>query len=156
MSKLTSEQIDEYFEIHLPYRNRILIAHKNICAIGPYHGNRAILESCFEASLITGRMYLNVLGIGKVNSRIQRPKYHTDDDNLNAEDLGGNLIDLSTLSQIDKEDFLNFLIMADKGAAHLTKPRVHHWENTHAVIDKIINYVKTNIYSPANRKCEEF
>ena len=154
MSKLTLEQIDEYFEIHLPYRNRILAAHKNICARGPYHGDRGILESCFEASLITGRMYLNVLGIGKVNSRIERPRYHKDD--LNAQDLGGNLVNLSTLPQIDKEDFLNFLIMADKGAAHLTKPRAHNWEKTHIVIYKIINYIKTNIYSPANRKCDEF
>lgn len=156
MSKLTSEQLDEYFKIHLPYRNRILLAHKNICARGPYHGDPAILQSCFEVSLITGRMYLNVLGIGKVNSRIERPIYHTDDDNLNAEDLGGNLVDLSTLSQIDKDDFLNFLVMADKGAAHLTMPRVHNWENTHVVIDKIVNFIKTNIYKPAGRKFEEF
>ncbi len=79
MSKLTPQQIDEYFKIHLPYRNRILLAHKNICALGPYHGNPAILQSCFEASLITGRMYLNVLGISKKNNLIDRPKYYADD-----------------------------------------------------------------------------
>jgi hypothetical protein len=152
MNKLTSQQIDEYFKIHLPYRNRILLAHKDICAQGPYYGTPAILQSCFEASLIAGRMYLNVLGIGKKENLIGRPKYHTDD--LNAEDLGGNLVDLIKLSQPDKDDFLNFLIMADKGAAHLTTPRIHNWENTHVVIDKIVNLIKANIYNPTSRQFE--
>jgi len=152
MSKLTSEQIDEYFKIHLPYRNRILTAHKNLCALGAYHGNPAILQSCFESSLITGRMYLNVLGISKKNNSVDRPNYRPDD--LNAEDLGGKLVDLNTLSQTDKDDFLNFLIMSDKGAAHLTLPRRHDWENTHVVIDKIVSLVKTNVYSPTGRPFE--
>ncbi|MCF8454139.1 MAG: hypothetical protein K9G42_13105, partial [Pedobacter sp.] len=117
------------------------------------HGNPALLDASFEASLITGRMYLNVLGVSKKNNSIDIPIYKTDD--LNATDLGGKLIDLSTLSQTDKDDFFNFLIMADKGAAHLTLPRRHDWENTHFVIDKIVSYVKTHIYSPAGRLFEQ-
>jgi hypothetical protein len=154
MSKLTPEQIEEYFKKHLPYRNRILTAHKNLCALGTYQGNPAILDASFEASLITGRMYLNVLGVTKNNNSIDIIKKYKPDD-LNAVDLGGKLIDQSTLPQIDKDDFFSFLIMADKGAAHLTLPRQHSWENTHVVIDKIVSYVKSHIYLPANRIFEQ-
>lgn len=44
--------------------------------------------------------------------------------------------------------------MADKGAAHLTTPRIHNWENTHVVIDKIVYFIKTNIYDPSRRQFE--
>jgi hypothetical protein len=150
MSKLTPQQIEEYFKIHLPYRNRILMAHKNLCDLGPYHGNPAILQSCFEASLITGRMYLNVLGISKKNNQIDRSNYRIDD--LSAIDLGGQLVNLNTLSQMDKDHFLNFIIMADKGAAHLTIPRQHDLENTHLVIEKIVASITTHIYYPTGRQ----
>ena len=150
MSKLTLTQIEEYFEIHLPYRNRILTAHKELCALGAYHGNPAILQSCFEASLITGRMYLHVLGVSKKSNSITVPNYRADD--LSAEDLGGKLVDLNSLSLDDKEDFLNFLVMADKSAAHLTTPRHHDWKNTHVVIDKIVINIISHIYTPTGRQ----
>jgi len=40
MGKLSNTQIAEYFDKHLPYRNRILLAHKNLCSKGPYEGDK--------------------------------------------------------------------------------------------------------------------
>src|SRR5258708_34167412 len=64
MGKLSADLIEEYFATHLPYRTRILLAHYRVTR-APWHGDRAQLEAAFEASLITGRMYLNVLGLSK-------------------------------------------------------------------------------------------
>jgi hypothetical protein len=150
MSKLTLEQIDEYFKVHLPYRTRILKAHKSLTDRGPYNGDQAILQACFEASLITGRMYLNVLGISK-NGKGELIKTNFKADDVTAEDLGGTLVDTNSLSQNDKDDFVNFLIMSNKGAAHLTTPRKHEWDKTHFVIDKIIALLQRHIYDKTNR-----
>jgi len=80
MSKLSIKQIEEFFNTHLPYRNQVLIAHKKLCAKGPYHGDPAILSACFEASLVTGRMYLNVLGIRKNRKGQLEPNQFRPDD----------------------------------------------------------------------------
>ncbi|MBN1807348.1 MAG: hypothetical protein JW837_19030 [Sedimentisphaerales bacterium] len=135
MGKLTKKQIEEYFTKHLPYRNRILTVHKKICDRGPYNGDPAILQACFEASLITGRMYLNVLGISKTSRQLSKNHNYQSDD-VNAEDLGGRLVDIDTLSPDEKDLLFDFLIMADKGAAHLTLPREHGLERTHEAIEK--------------------
>ena len=94
MGKLTSSQIDEYFAIHLPYRTRILLAHYRMTR-RPWIGDLGQLEAAFEASLITGRMYLNILGISK-NRRdvLVRPRIEPDD--VSAVDLGGTSPPTST------------------------------------------------------------
>lgn len=150
MRKLIPEQIDEYFSNHLPYRTRIIKAHKSITDKGVYYGDKAILEACFEAALITGRMYLNLLGISKNGiGQIIKPNFRKGD--ITAEDLGGVFVDINLLSRSDKDDFLNFLIMVDKGAAHLTLPQEHDWQKTNLVIDKILDLIKTHIYDTTNR-----
>lgn len=150
MGKLTPEQVDKYFNEDLPYRNRILIAHKTITEKGPYYGDIAILQACFEASLITGRIYLNVLGISKNKNDELVPVYFRDDD-INAEDLGGKLYDISNLTQDEKDLLIDFLKMADKGAAHLTLPFNHPWHRTHNAIELILLLIKKNIYGHTGR-----
>ncbi len=71
MAKLTQDQIDEYFRDHLPYRVGILLAHYKMTRPSQTDGH-AFLNPCFEASVVTGRLFLNVLGIFK-NSRSQTP-----------------------------------------------------------------------------------
>ena len=153
MGKLTDAQVDEYFAIHLPYRTRILVAHYWMTRT-PWTGNVAWLQACFEASLITGRMYLNVLGISK-NNRDELVRSGFRDDDVSAEDLGGKLVDLGALTDSDKDLFIGFLKMADKGAAHLTIPMKHPWENTHAAVSRICYYLKTHLYAPAGRTLKE-
>ena len=116
MGKLSAALIEEYFKIHLPYRTRILVAHY-LMTRQAWHGDLAQLEAAFEASLITGRMYLNVLGVAKNKHDVLVPLRPKDDD-VSAADLGGTLIDIAALTPGDVALLTGFLKMADKGAAH--------------------------------------
>ena len=151
MSKLTQKQIEDYFHKHLPYRTRILLCHSRLGALGPWRGDIAVLQACFEASLITGRMYLNMLGIHKNRKDQLVPNQFWPDD-VSVEDLGGKFIDIKSLSFSDRELFIGFLKMADKGAAHLTLPYKHPWERTHEAIERIMYYLKVNLYEATNRE----
>jgi len=154
MGKLTTAQITEYFQIHLPYRNQVLLAHKKISTPGPYTGDQTILRACFEASLITGRMYLNVLGISKdKHDNLVKKQFQTDD--VSAEDLGGSLVDVAKIPKADNDLFVGFLKMVDKGAAHLTLPMKHPWESTHDAIDLIVAYLKEYVYKPTGNTFTE-
>ncbi len=155
MGKLSDTQIKEYFSTHLPYRTRILVAHYWMTRKSwtVERGDVAWLQGCFEASLITGRMYLNVLGISKnKNDQLVRPVFR--DDDVNAEDLGGKLVDLTTLPAGDRDLFIGFLKMADKGAAHLTVPMTQPWEETHVAISRICRYLQIHLYDPAGETLE--
>lgn len=67
MAILKPDQINEYFEIHLPYRTRIMLAHYKMTRRSWTHDRGPVswLQACFEASVITGRIYLNSLGVGQ-------------------------------------------------------------------------------------------
>ena len=146
MGKLSETEIEEYFNEHLPYRNQVLLAHKNLCDKGPYDGDQAILRACFEASLVTGRIYLNVLGV-RVNKNGCLAKNTFRSDDVSAEDLGGRLVDIQQIPVPDKVLFEGFLKMADKNA-HLTLLMNHPGEYTHDVIDLIVSYLKKYLYLP--------
>ncbi len=152
MGKLSARQIDEYFAIHLPYRTRILVAHY-LMTRQPWHGDRAQLEAAFEASLITGRMYLNVLGVSKNKHDVLVP-FRPKDDDVNATDLGGISIDIAALTADDVTLLTGFLKMADKGAAHLTLPMPHPVEQTHIAIIRICELVKAHLYDATGRAFE--
>jgi hypothetical protein len=73
------------------------------------------------------------------------------DDDVSAENLGGKLVDLKSLPEADRDLFIGFLKMADKAAAHLTKPMKHPLENTHIAISRICLYLQTYLYNPAGK-----
>jgi len=152
MGKLSADQIEEYFDIHLPYRTRILLAHYRMTRAA-WHGDRAQLEAAFEASLITGRMYLNVLGVSKNRHDVLVPCRPQDDD-VSAADLGGTSVDIGTLTPDDVLLLTGFLKMAHKGAAHLTLPMQHPVDQTHIAIARICELVKANLYDATGRTFE--
>ena len=129
MGKLSGEQIEEYFARHLPYRTRILVAHY-LMTSKPWQGDQAQLAAAFEASLITGRMYLNILGVSR-NKRDTLVQFTGKDDDVTAADLGGTFVDIEALTSEDRSLLVGFLKMADKAPAHLTVPMSHPVENTH-------------------------
>ena len=154
MGKLTASAIDEYFDVHLPYRTRIMLAHYKMThdSAGkdkPWTANPAWLDACFVASLVSGRLYLNVLGVGKKGGApcafVQQP------DDVTVDDLGGLRVDPATLSVNEQKLFLDFLTMADKAAAHFTIPKSHDWTKTHDVIELIHGYLKSNLYDAVGR-----
>jgi hypothetical protein len=148
MGKLDNQQIEEYFTTHLPYRTRVLLAHYKMTR-NPWTQNIAWLEACFVASLVTGRLFLNMLGIGKKGRIVDRFSPRPDD--VTVEDLGGTILDPSTLTPEEKKLFLDFLLMADKAAAHFTMPMKHDWTKTHDVILRIHHYLRGNLYDRAGR-----
>jgi hypothetical protein len=152
MGKLSADQIEEYFAIHLPYRTRILVAHYRMTR-QPWHGDHAQLEAAFGASLITGRMYLNVLGVAKNNDDALVP-FKPKDDDVTAADLGGTSIDIAALAPDDVSLLTGFLKTADKGAAHLTMPMRHPLEDTHIAIAQICELVRAHLYDATGRTFE--
>jgi hypothetical protein len=149
MSKLSASLIEEYFAIHLPYRTRILLAHYRMTRTA-WHRDPAQLDAAFEASLITGRMYLNALGVSKNrHDRLVRSQPKTDD--VSASDLGGSSVDIDALTKEDIRFLTGFLKMADKGAAHLTMPMQHPVDDTHIAIMRICDLVKTHLYDATGR-----
>jgi len=65
--------------------------------------------------------------------------------------MGGVLLDPNALSATDRDLFLNFLVMADKAAAHFTLPMNHDWTKTHDVILRIHHYLMVNLYNHTGR-----
>ncbi len=149
MGKLNVGQVEEYFAVHLPYRTRILLAHYKMTRPGGWRGDPAWLDACFVASLVTGRLFLNVLGVGKKDGKLNR--FTPQPDDVTADDLGGKLLNPAELPPADRELFLDFLRMADKAAAHFTLPMNHDWTKTHDVIRRIHHYLKVNLYDQAGR-----
>jgi hypothetical protein len=60
-------------------------------------------------------------------------------------------LDPAKLQTCEQKLFVDFLIMADKAAAHFTRPKNHDWNETHHVIKLIHRYLKSNLYDPAGR-----
>lgn len=149
MGKLSAALIEEYFATHLPYRTRILVAHYRMTR-ETWHGDLAQMEAAFEASLITGRMYLNVLGVAKNKHDVLVP-FSPKDDCVSAADLGGTYIDIALLTSDDVTLLTGFLKMADKGAAHLTLPMPHPVDQTHNAIVRICELVKAHLYDATDR-----
>ncbi|MBI5083065.1 MAG: hypothetical protein HZB13_00480 [Acidobacteria bacterium] len=149
MGKLEPADIDEYYEKHLPYRTAILLAHYRMTR-EPWTGDVGMLDACFVASLVTGRLSLNVLGVGMQRGKLCR--VHGRRDDVDAEDLGGKFIDLATLPASDETLLVGFLEMANKAAAHFTLPTDHDWERTHEAIIRIHHYLRHSLYGHAGRR----
>ena len=154
MGKLKQEAIEEYFDIHLPYRTRILLAHYKMrhTAKGDFvrwAGKQSWLDACFVASLVTARLYLNMLGIAKKGNSLVN--FGDKGDDVTVDDLGGTRLSISTISQPDQKMLLNFIIMADKAAAHFTTPMSHDRTTIPRVILMIRGYIKTHLYDAAGR-----
>jgi hypothetical protein len=150
MGKLTPAEIDEYFEKHLPYRTGILLAHYRMTRVS-WTGDVGRLNACFVASLITARLFLNVLGIGKAKGGVALAPYTPKPDDVTADDLGGLLIDPVTLPKKEQDLFLAFIKMADKAAAHFTIPIAHDLAITHEAVLRIHHYLTINLYGHTGR-----
>jgi hypothetical protein len=151
MGKLSSDEIERHFAEDLPYRNGILLAHCKMTRES-WTGQRGPVEwlnACFVASLVVGRTYLNMLGIGKSGESLAR--FNAKPDDVTFEDLGGTLVDVSTLTADEHDLLLGFIIMADKAGAHFTLRKTHPWERTAEAIDWIYRHLKINLYDPAGR-----
>ena len=154
MGKLSVPQIDDYFEKHLPYRTRIMLAHYKMThdANGnrkAWTGDPGWVDACFIASLVTTRLYFNVLGMGKVDGQLGH--FQPKPDDVTVDDLGGKRVDTTMLPASEKALLFDFLRMADKAAAHFTIPIQHDCSKTHDVVRIIHGYLQTHLYAQAGR-----
>lgn len=104
---------------------------------------------------MTGRIYLNVLGIFRRSKTDELFGGEFRDDDVNAKDLGGRLVDVAALHADDRDIFARFLKMADKACAHLTTPDQHPWPETHEAIRRVCRYLKTHLYDESGRSSTE-
>jgi hypothetical protein len=121
-------------------------------------GPNTWLNACFEASVITGRIYVNVLGLfrsDKANKLYSKDHKDFRDDDVSASELGGSLVNLNSMSEDDRKLLLAFMLMADKASAHLTKPKNHDWQDAHEAIRRICQFLKAHLYEPTGRQCAE-
>ena len=63
----------------------------------------------------------------------------------------GQYLSLCTLSEEDRSYFLQFIVMSNKAAAHLTGPRNHDLSIVHPTILRIHHFLKTNLYDAVGR-----
>lgn len=157
MGKLTTSEIDDYFKVHLPYRTRILLAHYKMThdSAGKdqsWNLNPAWLDACFVASLVTGRLYLNVLGIGKDKKGTKLCRYQPRANDITVDDLDGMALDPTRLLVGEEKLFLDFMIMADRAAAHFTILEPHDSAKTHNVVQRIHHYLQVNLYDASGRR----
>jgi len=125
--------------------------HDAVGTFIPWTGNQAWLDACFVASLVTARLYLNVLGIGKNGKGTTLVEYVAQKNDVTVEDLGGTRVNVATISPGDQKVLLDFLIMADKAAAHFTTPIPHDRKPIPSVILLIHGYLKTHLYGVTGR-----
>ena len=156
MGKLTPQEIDEYFDIHLPYRTGILLEHyrmrnRSNGRFVRWRGRKARLDACFVAALVTARLYLNVLGIGKNGKSTALVNYKDKTDDVTVDDLGGKRVDVTAIAPADQKILLDFIIMADKAAAHFTRPHPHDRTTIPNVIKMIHGFLKTHLYDVVGR-----
>jgi hypothetical protein len=157
MGKLTRSQVDEYFTIHLPYRTGILLAHfkmRHHAVTGkftPWNGTPSWLDSAFVAFLVTARLYLNVVGIAKNGKGTKLVNFEARADDITVDDLGGRRVSIATISAADQKMLLDFLVMADKAAAHFTSPCPHDRTTIPRVVILIHGYLKTHLYDVLGR-----
>jgi hypothetical protein len=145
MGKLNSDQIEEFFSEHLPYKYGMLLAHAEMCRPGPWKGDPAVLNACFVASLVTGRLFLNFLGVKRNAKDDSLQVCKAWDDDVSSVDLGGTFVDIGSLPPRDVELFTGFLKMADKAAAHFSRPEKRPWEDTHEAIDRIVHHLTVHL-----------
>jgi len=161
MTKMSPAMVDEYFEKHLPYRTRIMLAHHKMThhpdeTNFPWTADRgpiSWLQACFEASVVTGRMYLNFLGIGvnRPGTVLKVYAHSEDDDDVSVLDLGGIYVNPALLSPDERELLRGFILMANKASAHLTEPGTYDVNQTPRAILRIHHYLRTHLYDVTGR-----
>jgi hypothetical protein len=151
IGKLSRDEIEKHFAEDLPYRTGILLAHYKMTRRSwtAERGPVSWLNGCFVASLVVGRTYLNMLGIGKSGDMLAPFIFKGDD--VSFEDLGGRLVDVPQLAADEHDLLIGFIIMADKAGAHFTRRKPHKWQRTHEAIEWIHRRLKTNLYDAGNR-----
>jgi hypothetical protein len=151
-SPLSESEIQEWFDVHLPYRVSILLAWNwRTLSKQP----RDIRAALFEASLMHCRTLLDFMGIGLNKGEIcKRHDYKVelngDVHDLKVKDLGGSFIELSGLSSIELQICESVIRGAHKASAHLTHESQHGFKPEALELTSLLvaAYLHEHLYCP--------
>lgn len=108
-------------EEDIPYSLGIMNAHSKHTQTS-WTGDQNILRAMFVGSLIKGRLFLEFLGVTIDNRGFLKAKSNYRNDDISIEHLGGTMVKLDALTDIEQEIIRKFLISTNKHEAHLTPP----------------------------------
>ena len=160
--KLTTEEIEEFYNSHLPYKITQLKTHhfykreiKNILKGSPLAKKYSICA--IEISFIAGRLFLDFLGIGLDSKKNLIEKRKGKKDDINVTDLGGKWAELATLTKKEKEILEIFYHRGNKGAAHFTwdKIDIDGWQYLDDGVEIVVKLLNENLYSVVGREMKE-
>ena len=149
---MTQDEIDRYFRDHIPYRLKLLLEYVDNDTASPPMKSHAH----FIASIITGRLILQFLGIGTSSTKQCLVKYRPGDDDVNVTHLGGQAIEISTLGTGQQQAIYDYMVMANKAAAHFTMEMPHDYDDAHRIALVIFRLLQQHLYNPTNRPCPSF
>src|SRR5689334_11784210 len=113
MGKLKSEQVEEYFQDHVPYRLGVMLAHYRMTRT-PWTGDVHQLDACFIAALIAGRTFVNMLGVRRKPDTNRLALANVRPTDIDVTDLGGKTINIAALPPAEVDLLEGFLRMADQ------------------------------------------
>lgn len=125
---LPEKDIQDMLNEHIPYRLSLLRDGYRPSWISPCrHTNQA-----FEAGVVSGRILLSFLGLGcdRTTGALKAdPNHDAKDgktDDVKAPDVGGQFVELGSLSESDQGTLARFIRGAHKACAHFTIGSGHH------------------------------
>ena len=160
---LTTAEVDEWFTAHLPYIRTTLITHLRLCENPVLFGTMSEDERhrarvcAYESGVIACRRIIEFLGL----SISYKPTYHLvekrdyyaakEDGNayeIKIVDLGGSWVELTTLSDQEKDLLTKVYLTGHRATAHLTygSPYQGEWKIFHDAVRLVDRLLKIHLY----------
>ena len=156
---LTPIEVDSFFNDHLPYKLTQLKTHhyykEELIKLLSGSPLQIKYEICaIEISFVAGRLFLDFLGLKhdyKKKQLVEKRNFLSDD--VSVIDLGGQFVDINTLTQSEKIILQIFYHRGNKGSAHLTweKRQVDGWQYLDDGVELILRLLNENLYQFTNR-----
>jgi hypothetical protein len=120
---LSIEEIETFFETHLPYRLAMLNTfNNNIWNDYEFRMSQDYIKlriCAVESSRIAGRFFIQFMGL-KVERGVLISTTKVNSDDVHLCDLGGTNINPLTLNESDKETLIKVYLTGNKSTAHIT------------------------------------
>lgn len=174
---LKPDEIEEFFNEHLPYRMKILMTYVNIekDSNSCFRKDVGVRNCTFEACLVMCRVLMNFLGLSSekdnhpklmgykewvLRDKSKSPDKSKSDDvkvtDLHGEfDLRGEFVDIDKDLTPEQKDLLaRVYLMANKASAHLTYRNSYKYKPNELAdaAELILKLIKTKLEDKVNRK----
>ena len=152
----------EFFVQHLPYRLSQLLAlqrwENELKQLIPEDQHRRFAPCHIEATALMARAFLNMLGISysRTKAKLVRTSFKPDDD-ITAIELGGQLVDIDSISETDQDIIKRVLVQANKATAHITWSDylMDGWQCLPEGVEITLNLLRSHLYEPAGYSMEQ-